>query len=317
MRPLCADQGLPVRAQRAAVALTALLALAGCSGGPGPVAAPSSSSSAPSSSTLPATPAPAVGEALTALEGEFDARLGLYAVDTGSGQVVAHRADERFGYASTHKALSAAAVLDRTSDAELDQVVTYTAEDLVPHSPVTEAHVGAGLPLRELAAAAVQHSDNTAANLLFDRLGGPAGLEQALRDLGDDVTSVDRTETALNTAVPGDVRDTSTPRALATDLQAVLLGDALDPADRDLLTGWMRDNATGGTLVRAGVPADWQVADKSGGGGHGTRNDIAVVWPPDGAPIVLAVLSSRDEADAEYSDALIARATDIAVTALS
>ncbi|KGH46002.1 beta-lactamase [Modestobacter caceresii] len=306
-----------MRAQRAAVALTVLLALAGCSGGPGPVAAPSSSSSAPSSSSLPATPDPAVGEALTALEGEFDARLGLYAVDTGSGQVVAHRADERFGYASTHKALSAAAVLDRTTDAELDQVVTYTAEDLVTHSPVTEAHVGAGLPLRELAAAAVQHSDNTAANLLFDRLGGPAGLEQALRDLGDDVTSVDRTETALNTAVPGDVRDTSTPRALATDLQAVLLGDALDPADRDLLTGWMRDNATGGTLVRAGVPADWQVADKSGGGGHGTRNDIAVVWPPDGAPIVLAVLSSRDEADAEYSDALIARATDIAVTALA
>jgi beta-lactamase class A len=133
-------------------------------------------------------------------------------------------------------------------------------DDLVPYSPVTERHAGEGLPLRVLLEAAVGQSDNTAANLLLAELGGPAGFEQALRDLGDDVTRAERTEPALNEAVPGDERDTSTPRALATDLRAFLLGDALAPADRELLTGWMRGDATGATLVRAGVPTGWVVA---------------------------------------------------------
>ncbi|MGY5884570.1 class A beta-lactamase [Modestobacter lacusdianchii] len=294
-----------------------LIALTGCGGGAEPTAsAPSSSVPSPSAPAAPPAADPAAAAAFSALETEFDARLGVFALDTGSGRVVAHRADERFAFASTHKALSVAALLAATTAAELDEVVRWTDADLVTHSPVTQPHTGTGLPLREVAAAAVQHSDNTAANLVFDRIGGPAGLEQELRDLGDDVTSVDRVEPELNSAVPGDERDTSTPRALATDLRAVLLGDVLDPADRDLLTGWMRDSATGDTLVRAGVPAGWQVADKSGGGGYGTRNDIAVVHPPDGAPIVLAVLSSRAEPDADPSDALVARATEVAVTTL-
>ncbi|WP_299956336.1 class A beta-lactamase [uncultured Modestobacter sp.] len=292
-----------------------LLGLSGC--GSGAETTASAPSSVPSSSSpAPPAPDPAVAAAFSGLETEFGARLGVYALDTGSGRVVEHRADERFAFASTHKALSVAALLDATTDADLDEVVRWTAADLVTYSPVTEPRTGTGLPLREVAAAAVQHSDNTAANLVFDRIGGPAGLEQALRDLGDDVTSVDRVETELNSAVPGDERDTSTPRALATDLRAVLLDDVLDPADRELLTGWMRDSTTGDTLVRAGVPAGWEVADKSGSGGYGTRNDIAVVHPPDGAPIVLAVLSSRDEPDADHSDELVARVTEIAVTAL-
>ena len=293
-----------------AVVLTALL---GACTSAEPAAAPTPTPTAPATSSAAAVDA---APALLQLEAEFGARLGVFAIDTATGRTVAHRADERFAYASTHKALSAALVLDRTTDAELDQVMAYGADELVPNSPVTERHAGTGLPLRDLLEAALVRSDNTAANLLLARLGGPEGFEQALRELGDDVTQADRFETQLNEAAPGDGRDTSTPRALATDLRTFLLGDALSEEDRALLTGWMQDHTTGSTLIRAGVPAGWAVADKSGAGGYGTRNDIAVVEPPDGAPIVLAVLSSQDRADAAYDDALVRRATEVVVDAL-
>jgi beta-lactamase class A len=254
--------------------------------------------------------------AFAQLEQDFDARLGVFAVDTGSERTLAFRAEERFAYASTFKALAAAAVLDRTSPAELDQVVTYTAADLAAYSPITEGRTGTGMTLRELCDAAVRYSDNTAGNLLLRHLGGPAGLDADLAALGDDVTRVERVEPDLNEAVPGDDRDTSTPRALGGDLRAYALGDALDADDRALLTGWLRANTTGGALIRAGVPAGWEVGDKTGNGAYGTRNDIAVLWPPDRAPIVLAVMSSRDEQDAEHDDALIAAAARAAVAAL-
>ncbi|MGY2066745.1 class A beta-lactamase [Blastococcus sp. SYSU DS0619] len=300
-----------------AASVVLLTALLGACSTAEPAAGPAAGTpTSPSTSAPTSAPAVDVAPAFQQLEAEFDARLGVFAVDTATGRTVEHRADERFAFASTHKALTAAAVLDRTSAAELDQLVPYTADELVAHSPVTGPHAGAGLPLRDLLQAAIQQSDNTAANLLLARLGGPDGFEQVLRALGDDVTRADRTETELNTAVPGDERDTSTPRALATDLRAVLLDGALEPADRDLLTGWLRDNTTGATLIEAGVPAEWDVADKSGAGGHGTRNDIAVMWPPDGAPIVLAVLSSRASADAGYDDALVARAAAVVAGAL-
>ncbi|RQX28984.1 class A beta-lactamase, partial [Micromonospora chalcea] len=194
--------------------------------------------------------------------------------------------------------------------------VRYRRADLVAHSPVTERHVETGMTLRDAAEAAVRYSDNTAGNLLFDALGGPAGFARALREVGDSVTRPARTEPDLNAATPGDERDTSTPRALAGSLRAYTLGEALPPADRDLLLSWMRASTTGSGLVRAGVPAGWQVADKSGTGGYGTRNDIAVVWPPDSAPIVLAVMSSRGSRDAKPDDTLVAQAARATVTAL-
>ena len=243
-----------------------------------------------------------------ALEERFDARLGVFAIDTHTGEIVEHRADERFAYASTHKALSAAALLARTPPPRWQEVVAYGADDLVSHSPVTEQHVGAGLSLRRIAEAAVRESDNTAANLLLDELGGPAGFQRALRELGDDVTVVARRETALNDTAPGDPRDTTTPRAFAQVLQRYAVGEALRPAARRTLLQWMRGNATGDTLVRAGVPDGWRVADKSGAAAYGTRNDIAVVEVPGRDPVVMAVFSDRSTADAEYDDALVAEA---------
>ncbi|MEW1584347.1 class A beta-lactamase [Micromonospora vinacea] len=250
------------------------------------------------------------------LEERFDARLGVYAIDTGTGRAVQYRADERFAYTSTFKALAAAEVLDETTDADLDRVVRYSADDLVTYSPITERHVGDGMTLRAIADAAVRYSDNTAGNLLLRHLGGVQKFEKELREVGDKVTDPARYETELNEARPGDRRDTSTARALAQDLRAYVVGDALESADRDILNGWLRGNTTGGELIRAGVPDGWIVGDKTGAGGYGTRNDIAVIWPPDRAPIVLAVLSSRDEKDAAYDNALIARATEVVIAAL-
>ncbi|MFI7249216.1 class A beta-lactamase [Micromonospora chalcea] len=298
----------------AAAVLTATALVAGCTKDR-PEAAPPTSAPATPSAEPNAESVPAPAE-LAALERRFGARIGVYAVDTGTGRTLAHRADERFAYASTCKALAAGAMLAATSGADRDRVVRYRRADLVAHSPVTERHVETGMTLRDAAEAAVRYSDNTAGNLLFDALGGPAGFERALREVGDQVTRPARTEPELNAATPGDERDTSTPRALAGSLRAYALGEALPSADRDLLLGWMRASTTGSGLVRAGVPAGWQVADKSGTGGYGTRNDIAVVWPPDRAPIVLAVMSSRDSRDAEPDDALVAQAAQATVTAL-
>ncbi|MET7668240.1 class A beta-lactamase [Micromonospora luteifusca] len=304
---------MAVRVRRLATAVAAaaaLVSVGACTttGNPAEVRTPNAE--------VTVTPSPAADQEFPRLEKTFKARLGIYAVDTGTGRTVEYRADERFAYASTWKALGAAEVLDDTTDAELARVVRYAAQDLVPHSPVTEKHVARGMSLRALADAAVRYSDNTAGNLLLRHLGGPQGFETKLREIGDTVTDPARYETALNEAQPGDKQDTSTARALATDLRAYTVGDALDPADRDLLRGWLKGNTTGAALVRAGVPAGWVVGDKTGTGGYGTRNDIAVIWPPDRAPIVLAVLSTRDTKDATPDDALIAQATKVVVAQL-
>ncbi|KDN80976.1 beta-lactamase [Kitasatospora cheerisanensis KCTC 2395] len=242
----------------------------------------------------------------------------MYVLDTGSGREVAHRADERFAFASTSKALVGGALLRRASDADLERVVTYRQQDVLAWAPVTSQHLATGMKLRDLLAASLDHSDNTAANLVMAEVGGPAAVQQALRDLGDSTTDVSRTEPALNEAVPGDRRDTSTPRVLADDLRQYLLGDVLPPARRQLLTDLMLANTTGGPYIRAGVPAGWQVADRTGNGGYGTRNDLAVVWPGGGRkPLVVAVLSDRSRPDAPSNDTLLAEATEAALDLLA
>ncbi|MFJ9890321.1 class A beta-lactamase [Streptomyces sp. NPDC091287] len=279
---------------------------------------PPSPSPAGTAAGTPSAAARDAGRAFAALEKEYAARLGVYAVDTGTGRTVAHRDGERFAYASTFKALAAGAVLREHGLGGLERVVTYRREDLVDHSPVTEKHVATGMSLGDLCAAAVRFSDNTAGNLLFDAVGGPRKLQAVLAELGDGVTRMERRETELNEWSPGATRDTSTPRALAEDLRAFVLGDALGRPERARLTQWLTTNTTGGELIRAGVPKGWTVGDKTGAGStYGTRNDIAVVWPPDAAPLVLAVLSNRADADADYDNTLIAKAASAAVAALT
>jgi len=268
------------------------------------------------SSTDPATD-PATARAFAALERRYDARLGVAAIDTGSGRTIAHRAGERFAFASTVKVFIAAAVLDASSDADLATVVHYDRGDLLEYAPVTSEHVDTGMTVRELVDAALRSSDNTAANLLVERLGGPDAVERWLRGIGDRTTRVDRVEPDLNEATPGDPRDTTTPERFAADLRTVLLGDALDAADRRVLREAMLGNTTGDATIRAGVDPSWRVADKTGTASYGVRNDIAVVTPSGRDPVVLVVMTSRADPGAEPSDTLVAAATRTAVAGLT
>lgn len=251
------------------------------------------------------------------LEEKYGVKLGVYAIDTGNEETVAYQEDERFAYASTFKALAGAVLLKENPISILDEKRMYTKEDLVTYSPITEKYVDEGMTLREIAKAAMQYSDNTAGNLLFAELGGPDQLEEALRAIGDDVTEMDRLETELNEATPGDTRDTSTPKALATNLRILGLTDELSEEKREIFQEWFKGNTTGDTLIKSGVPTDWIVGDKSGAASYGTRNDIAIVWPPNDEPIVIAVLSNKQEKEAEYDDQLIGEATEIVLETLT
>ncbi len=246
-------------------------------------------------------PAAAAEDALAALEARAGGRLGVFALDTGSGRSFTHRADERFLMCSTTKLVFAGAVLKRVDAGEerLDRWVSYGAKDLdVGYAPDTKAHLTEGrMSVEALCRAAITHSDNGAANLILASLGGPAAVTRFARGLGDEVTRFDRAELALNRR-DGE-RDTTTPRAYAATTRALLLGAALSPASRDLLNRWMVDCTTGLARIRAGVPAGWTVGDKTGTA-EPFANDVALLRPPGGSPIVVtAFYEVTDRKDAE------------------
>ncbi|RQS10225.1 PEN family class A beta-lactamase, Bcc-type [Burkholderia sp. Bp8998] len=250
-----------------------------------------------------------------ALERAAGGRLGVCAIDTASGRRAQHRADERFPFCSTFKAMLSAAVLAQSvaRPGLLQQRVTVAQSDLVNYSPVSGKHVGTGMTVGELCEAAIQYSDNSAANLAMKLIGGPAAVTAYARSIGDDTFRLDRWETELNTALPGDLRDTTTPAAMAASMRVLTLGDALPPAQRAQLVAWLRGNKVGDKRIRAGVPAGWQVADKTGTGDYGTTNDAGVIWPRSRAPIVLVVYYTQARADAKAKDDVIAATARIAV----
>lgn len=266
----------------------------------------------------PTTPKTVRADAdLRRLERRFDTRLGIFAVDTGTGLTLEHRAGDRFAFNSTIKALMAGVLLRDRTDAQLDRLVRYSEADLETYAPIAKRNLGRGMTVRALASAAVRYSDNTAANLLFEDLGGPAAFQRRLREAGDRVTRSNRDEPELSEATPGDERDTTTPEQLARSLETFALGDELPAGRRATLVGWLRRNTTGDALIRAGAPDGWTVGDKTGSGGYGSRNDVAILWPPSGgAPVELAILSTRDAADEEYDDALIAQAARVVLRRL-
>nr|WP_238413006.1 class A beta-lactamase [Saccharothrix deserti] len=253
------------------------------------------------------------------MERKFDARPGVYALATGTGTTIAHRADERFAFCSTFKTLAAAAVLHRNPLSHLDTTIRYTADDLMKSSAITGRHVATGMTIRQLCDAAIRYSDGTAGNLLLRDLGGPAQLTAYARHLGDTVTRMDRMEPMITEATPGDPRDTTSPRAMGVDHHKIVLGDALPPDKRAFLRDLLERNATsaGAQRIRAGVPQGWTVADKTGTGDYGTLNDIAIVWPPGSAPLVISIMSSKATKDADYNQALIAEAAGYVVATLT
>ena len=254
---------------------------------------------------------------LAQLERKYDARIGVYAIDTGTNSTVEYRPNERFAYASTYKAFAAAILLQKKSTEKMNEVIKYTEEDLVSYSPITEKYVNTGMTLFDLSEAAVRFSDNTAGNLILEALGGPSGFERSLRKIGDTVTEVNRYEPDLNDFTPGDSRDTSTPKALATNLKKVALNGFLSDDKQAIFFDWIKGNATGDTLIRAGAPKDFVVGDKSGAASYGTRNDVAIVWRPNKEPIVIAIMSRYNSEDAKYDDKLIEEAANITLNSFN
>lgn len=257
-----------------------------------------------------ATPAAgSLAEALAAIEASVKGRLGVAIVDTASGRRWDRRADERFPMCSTFKVLAVGAVLALVDAGveNLDRRVRFEAGDVVAYSPRTKDRVGgAGMTLAELCEAALTLSDNTAGNLILKAIGGPAAVTAFAVALGDATTRLDRWETELNEAKPGDPRDTTTPAAMAGLLRRLLLEDGLSPASRERLTAWMLANRTGDAKLRAGLTPGWRVADKTGGGDFGSTNDVAVIWPPAGAPVIVTVYLTETGASFDERNAAIA-----------
>ena len=259
-----------------------------------------------------------VSAQLDAIEQRSGGRLGVAALDTATGKRIVHRADERFPMCSTFKILAVGKLLTRVDRRQehLDRLVPYSKSDLVTYSPITEKHVGSGLSLADLCDAALRYSDNTAANLLLKSIGGPPEVTVFARSLGDDTSRLDRWETALNESLPGDPRDTTTPAEMLADLHKIALGTVLSQTSRDLLIGWMLRNTTGDQRIRAGVPQNWKVADKTGSGERGTAGDVAIAWPPHRAPVLIVTYVAGVKSDADR-DPTIAGAAGAVAKALS
>ena len=246
---------------------------------------------------------------LSRIESEYSVQIGVFFFDSETGETAAYRADERFAFCSTFKALAVGFFLLEADEERMNERIFFTEDDLLSWAPVCRTKTAAGMTAAEICEAALRFSDNTAANLLFDLLGGPKELTKRLNALGDSVTLSVRREPYLNEFLPGKPDDTTTPKQAARSLYA--LCEELKAADNEKLTlflDWMSGNDTGKTLIRAGAPSEWQVADKSGSGSHGTRNDIAVLHRPNRQPIYAAVFTRKEEFSALPDDRAVSEA---------
>ena len=242
------------------------------------------------------------------LESASGGRLGVAMRNMATGERRGYRENERFPMCSTSKLLTAGAVLTRVDQGKerLNRTVHFSKSDLVSYSPATEKWVAQGMSIEELCAAAVTLSDNTAANLLLATIGGPPGFTHFARSLGDNVTRLDRNEPTLNQALPGDPRDSTSPAAIMMDMGTLVLGDQLSASSKAHLAQWLVANTTGDQRLHAGVPRNWRVGDKTGSGDHGTANDVAILWPPNHAPLLAAVYLTGATVDSAAREATIA-----------
>ena len=257
---------------------------------------------------------------ITSIEERTGARIGVAALDTGSAKRLDYGSEERFPMCSTFKFLAAAAVLKRvdTGKEKLDRFVSYGEKDILEYAPVTKAHLtDGGMTLGALCAAAIEQSDNTAGNLLLDVIGGPAGVTNFARSIGDEMTKLDRKEPELNSAIPGDERDTTSPAAMCATMQRLLLGNALSDSSRHQLEDWLRHNETGALMIRAGVPKTWMVGDKTGRCGNGATNDVAIMRAPGRAPILVAIYSIGSTSSTDDRAAIVAETARAVVESLS
>jgi len=253
---------------------------------------------------------------LPAIEARIGVRLGFAALDTGTGHLLSHRGAELFPMCSTFKFLLAAFVLSKVDAGteQLSRAIPYSENELLGYVAVTRARVKEGaLPIGDLCAAAVELSDNSAANLLLAQVGGPAGLTQFLRSMGDQVTRLDRAEPDLNTSIPGDPRDTTSPTAMIHSMKVLLTGSVLSGASKAQLIAWLEKCKTGGQRLRAGIPKGWRAGDKTGTGDNGAVGDLGIFWPPGKAPILMAAYVAGGSATKTEREAAIASAARVVV----
>lgn len=265
----------------------------------------------------------AISRGMNALEVRSGGRLGVAVLDTAGGKTFGHRADERFIMCSTFKVLIAGFVLRRVDQGQerLDRRVRYGKAALINNSPATEKHVADGMTVGQLCEATITLSDNAAANLLLDTFGGPAPLTGFIRSLGDTVTSTDGYEPHINVAKPGQIDNTTSPNAMLATLRSLTLGAALSPASRRQLVAWLVANKTGDKRLRAGLPAGWKasgwkVGDKTGSWADdkgGTTNDIAVIWPPGRAPLLVTAYLTESTLDSAGRNAVIAEVARLVI----
>ncbi|MDO9608054.1 MAG: class A beta-lactamase [Brevundimonas sp.] len=256
---------------------------------------------------------------LNDLETRHGGRLGFAALDVGSSRRVLWRSQERFPFCSTFKPFLAAATFQRVERDEesLDRAVRITQADMIPHAPVTEKAVGRTLTIRELMQATVEVSDNPAANILIREMGGIAVWRSWWPTFGDTTTVISRLEPDLNTALPNDPRDTCLPEQTLANIREMAFSDRLTPEHDALLQGWLIASPTGPNRIKACVPEGWSVAHKTGSGANGTTNDIAMLTPLTGSPVIVAAyFTGAASATEDARDAVIAEATRRALKAL-
>ncbi|TFW12540.1 class A beta-lactamase [Brevundimonas intermedia] len=256
---------------------------------------------------------------LNDLEERHGGRLGMAALDVGSQRRVSWRGQERFAFCSTFKAFLAVATLERVQreEEQLDRAVAVTRADMIPHAPVTEKAIGRTLTIRELMQAAVEVSDNPAANILIREMGGIAVWRSWWPTFGDTTTVISRLEPDLNTALPNDPRDTCLPDQTIANIRELAFSDRLTPEHDQLITGWMIGSPTGANRIKAGAPQGWTVAHKTGTGSNGATNDIGMLTPLSGSPVLMAAyFTGAPEATDDQRDAVIAEATRRALKAL-
>ncbi len=258
-----------------------------------------------------------VQQQLSQLEKSSGGRLGVAAINTGNNQRIEYRGEERFPMCSTSKFMVAAAILNKsgTDSKLLETNLRYTAQDVESsgYAPIAAKHLSTGMTVGAMCQAALNYSDNLAMNMLLQKLGGPKSVTAYARSIGDNSYRLDRHEPELNSAIPGDLRDTTTPLAMQNSLQTLVLGNSLAPLQRQQLQNWLKNNTTGSQRISAGVPKNWLVGDKTGTGKYGTSNDVGVIWPTGAQPIVLAIYFTQNKPDAKANDQVIADATRIVV----
>jgi len=243
------------------------------------------------------------------IEEQLDARVGFAAYDLETGQRWEYHADQLFAMSSTFKTLACAALLQRVDEGseQLERRVKISASDVVTYSPVTEAYAdNREISLFELCEATMTTSDNTAANMILQAMGGPQAVTAFVRELGDSVTRLDRWETELNEAAPHDERDTSTPNAMVSNLEKLVVGSALSPQSKNQLREWLVNNEVADGLFRSQMPNEWVIGDRTGAGGFGSRSITAVIWPPEREPTIVAFYITETDASFEERNSAIA-----------